>query len=124
MITNKQTEIVTSKNITHTGFSLTAGSSIAPATASKKTYVVAIAMHNNSVTGTNDTVVRLQDGSGGAHLYGSGTGGIYLTGRGGFFGLPMSVAVPWMETTANTALWLVPVSGYQVAGAVWYYQEP
>lgn len=88
-----------------------------------KTYVVAIIFHNNDSTGSNDTPVRIQDGSGGTDLYGGSSGHIYVVGRGGLFGTPMSVAVPWFESSANTAIYLNPTSSKRIAGAIWYYQK-
>ena len=80
-------------------------------------------MHNNELTGGNDEQVKITDGDGGTVLVGGGTGNIYLVGRGGFWGLPMSVVHHWFETSANTALYINPTNGYRVSGAVWYKQE-
>lgn len=89
----------------------------------KKHYVCAISIHNNDTTSTNDTIVKITDGNGGTALIGGGTGAVYLVGRGGFFGLPMSSEYAWFNTSANTALYINPVSSKRVAGAVWYYTD-
>ena len=105
-------------------FDITANTSIvAAAGAGIKIKVVAISMHNNETTSTSDTVVKITDGNAGTVLLGGNTGAIYLVGRGGFFGLPMSALYPYCETTANTALYINPVSAKRVAGAVWYKTE-
>jgi hypothetical protein len=104
-------------------FDITSNTSVISGTADKKTYIVAISIHNNDTTSTNDTHVKITDGNAGTVLVGGATGNIYLVGRGGFFGLPMSVAHPWFNTSTNTALYINPTDGKRVAGTVWYYQE-
>lgn len=105
-------------------FDITSNTSvISAAGAGIKNKIVAISIHNNDTTGSNDEVVKITDGNAGTVLIGGSTGAIYLVGRGGFFGLPMSAAHPWAETSANTALYINPTNGYRIAGTVWYIQE-
>ena len=105
-------------------FDITANTPVvAAAGAGLKIKVVAISMHNNEAVSTDDTVVKLTSGNGGTVLLGGNTGAIYLVGRGGFFGLPMSALYPYCETAANTALYINPVSAKRIAGAVWYKIE-
>jgi len=105
-------------------FDITANTPVvAAAGAGLKIKVVAISMHNNEAVSANDTVVKLTSGNGGTVLLGGNTGAIYLVGRGGFFGLPMSALYPYCETAANTALYINPVSAKRIAGAVWYKTE-
>lgn len=82
--------------------------------------VVAISMHNNDTTESDDEVVHLQDGLDGTELYGGTTGAIYLPGRGGVFQLSMSVDTPWFTLTANTALYMNLASTKRISGTVWW----
>lgn len=82
--------------------------------------VVAISMHNNETTETNDEIVRLKNGSGGSNLYGGSNGAIYLPGRGGVFQLPMSVAQPHFILSLNTALYMDIANARRISGAVWW----
>jgi len=112
------------KTVSKATFDITANTAvIAAAGEGIKNKIVAISMHNNDSDSADDTPVKITDGDGGTALYGGATGHVYLVGRGGFFGLNMSVAVPWFETTANTALYLNPTSSKRISGAVWYVQE-
>lgn len=123
MIESKTVYVTTNKNIKQATFDITTNTAVVSAVSAKKTYVVAISIHNNDSTGTNDTPVKITDGDAGTALYGGATGHVYLVGRGGYFGLPMSIEAPWFETSTNTALYLNPTSSKRIAGAVWYYQE-
>jgi hypothetical protein len=86
--------------------------------------VLAISMHNNDTTETNDVKVRLKDGSGGSDFYGGSNGSIYLPGRGGVFQLPLVYSngspVPWFTLSANTALYADLSAARYVSGTVWW----
>ena len=96
--------------ITRNAFDITSNTSIVSATASVSINVVAISFHNNDADGADDTVVKITDRSGGTVLYGGATGAAYVSGRGGPFQLGQNVLFPWFTLTANTALFINPVS--------------
>jgi len=109
------------RSVSKATFDITSTTTAIAGVANKSIKVVAISMHNNDATSTNDTKVKFTDGSGGTNLYGGATGAIYLVGRGGFFGLPMSYLAPWFELTNGNGFFINPVDGKRVAGTVWYY---
>jgi hypothetical protein len=88
--------------------------------------VVAISMHNNNTTESDDEIVKLRDGNGGTVLYGGTTGAIYVPGRGGVFQLAMSYDATDIDNhahfklSANTALYIDLTNARRISGAVWW----
>ncbi len=120
----EQLEIVTTKTILSAPFDINTNTQIiAAGAAGIKNKIVGIMFHNNDNTGSNDTVVRIQDGSGGTDLYGGSSGAIYVVGRGGFFGTGQALLFPWFIGSVATAIFLNPVSSKRISGIVYYYQE-
>jgi hypothetical protein len=109
--------------VTAATFDITASGAIVSAVADQKVKVYGISMHNNDATGSNDEVVRIQSNTNGTDLYGGTTGGVYLQGAGGYFGLPVNAMTSYFETTAGHSLYLNLKNGKRVSGIVWYKQE-
>lgn len=107
-------------NVETAKFSITSKTEIIAASGSSVISIVGISMHNNDSTGSNDTQVRLIDGSGSAYLYGGADGNIYLPGRGGVWVLPPSTEFAYFSGSSGNGIYLEPVAGKRVAGAVWY----
>jgi len=113
--------------VTRTAFDTTVDATLVAAQGAG-TYikVVAISMHNNNTTESDDEVVRLKDGSAGSVLYGAATGAIYLPGRGGVFQLAMSYDATDIANhahfvlSANTELYMDITNGRRISGAVWW----
>ena len=108
--------------ITDTPFDITAdGTLVAAQGGGTYIKVVAISMHNNDTTESNDEIVHLEDGSGGTQLYGGATGAIYLPGRGGVFQLAMTDSTkPWFTLSENTALYADLTNNRRISGVVWW----
>jgi len=108
--------------VTDTQFDTTSDATLVAAQGGGTTIkVLAISMHNNDTTESNDEVVHLEDGSGGDELYGGSSGAIYLPGRGGVFQLGMvDEDNPWFTLSDNTALYMDLTNGRRISGTVWW----
>ena len=85
------------------------------ATAGKQIKIVEIHLTNNSTT--EDQKVRLVSLAPTTDYYGGETGSIYLTKRGGNFGLPLS-HIPWFEINSGKSLILDPNGSDKISGTV------
>lgn len=86
-------------------------------TASQNIKIYGISIHNNESVEANDQILSLKNGT--SFLYGATNNGIYLAGRGGVWGLPISQSF-YFDCGTNTDFIITTKSAYLIEGCVWY----